>query len=162
LQDADAADVTQDVMLSVASAIRRFEYDPQRGSFRAWMAAVTRNKLNNFLAARCRRPAPVGDSCVVKLADETASAAEDREWDHDYRRRVFDWAAERVRAEVDASTWEAFRLTAIEGEPGAAAAEQLHLSIGTVYVARSRVMARLKLLVEDASDDAGLLDHLRP
>jgi RNA polymerase sigma-70 factor (ECF subfamily) len=162
LQDADAADVTQDVMSSVATGIRRFEYDPGRGSFRGWMAAVTRNKLRSFFAARERLPAAVSDSIVEKLADESMTETEEAEWNHDFRRRVFEWAAGCVRGEVEAATWEAFRLTAIEGAPGAAVAGQLQMSIGTVYVARSRVLARLRSLVAEVSDESPLPDSLRP
>src|SRR5687768_14200871 len=60
LQNADAADVAQEVMRAVAGAIRKFKYDPQRGRFRTWLLTVTRSKLNNFLAKQQRQPVGIG------------------------------------------------------------------------------------------------------
>ncbi len=54
LQDADAADLTQDVLQAVSGGIRRLDYDPRRGTFRGWLFTVVRNKLRNFLAAQKR------------------------------------------------------------------------------------------------------------
>lgn len=156
LQDADAADVAQEVMLAVASAIRRFEYDPERGSFRAWMATVTRNKLNNFLLAQQRRPFPAGDSTLMRACADGASPDECAEWDRDYRQRVFDWAAARVRSEVENRTWQAFWRTAMEHEDGKTVAESLGLSVGAVYVAKSRVIARLKEEIQSVDEEAML------
>jgi RNA polymerase sigma-70 factor (ECF subfamily) len=154
LQDADAADVSQEVMLAVASAIRRFEYDPERGSFRSWMATVTRSKLNNFFLAQQRHPIPVGDSELAQACADTPSPNESAEWDRDYRQRVFDWAAARVRPEVEERTWQAFWRTAIEREDGKTVAESLGLSVGAVYVARSRVLARLKEEVQAVDEQS--------
>src|SRR6266576_164992 len=62
LQDADAADLTQEVLRAVAGAVPRLDYDPARGSFRAWLLTVVRNKLLNFLAAARRREQGRGDT----------------------------------------------------------------------------------------------------
>src|SRR5436305_2637850 len=64
LQDADAADLTQEVLRAVARAVPRLEYDPNRGSFRGWLFTVVRNELRDWLAARRRHPAGSGDSDV--------------------------------------------------------------------------------------------------
>src|SRR5205807_4075476 len=62
LQDADAADLTQDVLQAVSGGIRRLDYDPRRGTFRGWLFTVVRNKLCNFLAARDRPGRGTGDT----------------------------------------------------------------------------------------------------
>src|SRR5438132_9043989 len=62
LQDADAADLTQDVLQAVSGGIRRLDYDPRRGPFRAWLFTVVRNKLRNFLAAQKRPGRGTGDT----------------------------------------------------------------------------------------------------
>src|SRR5437588_5372019 len=64
LQDADAADLTQEVLRAVAGAVGRLEYDPARGSFRGWLFTVVRNKLRNFLDARRRQEQGQGDSAA--------------------------------------------------------------------------------------------------
>jgi len=66
LQDADAADLMQDVMRSVSAAIGRLDYDRQQGTFRGWLFTITRNKIFNFLSARRIRPQGSGDSATIK------------------------------------------------------------------------------------------------
>jgi RNA polymerase sigma-70 factor (ECF subfamily) len=145
LQDADAADLMQEVLRSVASAAGRLEYDPGRGSFRGWLYTVTRNKLTNFLHSRQRRLRGSGDTDELeRLEEQTARADGPVEWDQEYERRLFTWAAERVRGEFKEPTWQAFWQTAVEDRAAKEVAEALGLSVGAVYVAKSRVLARLK------------------
>src|SRR5438094_6586974 len=70
LQDADAADLTQDVLQAVSGGIRRLDYDPRRGSFRGWLFTVVRNKLRNFLAAQKRPGRGTGDSNAQQRLQE--------------------------------------------------------------------------------------------
>ncbi len=71
------------------------------------------------------------------------------EFDLEYRREIFQWAAEQVRQTVTEKTWQAFSLTHIESVSVVDAAKQLNISVGTVYVSRSRVMNRLQELVKE-------------
>jgi RNA polymerase sigma factor (sigma-70 family) len=144
LQDADAADVSQEVMRAVAQAIGRFEYDRRRGRFRNWLFTVTRSKLNNFLARRQREPQGSGSTTVQQFLEAQPSAAEESGWDIAYHRRLFEVVAEQVRAEVHESTWQAFWQTVCEERDGKAVAQNLGLSVGAVYIAKSRVLARLQ------------------
>jgi RNA polymerase sigma-70 factor (ECF subfamily) len=144
LQDADAADVSQEVMRAVANAIGRFECDRGRGRFRNWLLTVTRSKLNTFLARRQRQPRESGSTTIQQLLEAKPSPEDESSWDTAYHRRLFEVAAEQVRAEVQESTWQAFWKTACEEQDGQTVARQLGLSVGAVYIARSRVLARLK------------------
>ena len=72
----------------------------------------------------------------------------------EYRRRLFRWAADEVQGEFAPSTWQAFWLTAVEGRPPADVAAELGLSVGAVYIARSRVLARLRQRIEQLGDEA--------
>src|SRR6516162_6197459 len=74
LQDADAADLMQEVLRSVSLAAKRLEYDPARGSFRGWLFTVTRNKVFNFLESRSRRVLGSGDSRMQQRLEEHADA----------------------------------------------------------------------------------------
>jgi RNA polymerase sigma-70 factor (ECF subfamily) len=144
LQDADAADLTQEVLQSVAAAVRSLVYDPRRGKFRGWLYTIARNRLLDF-QRRKRLVQGSGDSAVQELLEkQPAPEPPEADWDREYERRVFAWAAERVRVDFRPSTWQAFWLTAVEGLSGEEAAEKLDMSIGAVQVARSRVLARLK------------------
>lgn len=146
LQDADAADLMQDVLRSVSSAIGRLEYDPGKGTFRGWLYRVTRNKVYNFLESRRRHPRGTGDSNAhQRLEEHPARDAEIDDWDREYERGIFKTAADRVRNEFQPNTWQAFWLTAVDGESAGDVGKRLGLSPGAVYVAKSRVLARLKL-----------------
>src|SRR5437867_2121686 len=95
LQDADAADLTQDVLRAVAGAVGDFAYDPQRGSFRGWLFTVARNKLRNFLAARRRHVCGTGDAAVNELlAQQPDPHEEEAMWEREYEQRLLAWAAE--------------------------------------------------------------------
>ena len=151
LQDADAADLTQDVLQSVAAAVRSLVYDPRRGSFRGWLYTVARNRLRDLLRLRLVRGS--GDSAVQQLLENQPAPEGDADWDRDHQRRVFAWAAERVRVDFRAHTWQAFWLTAVEGLSSEEAGRRLGMSPGAVQVARSRVLARLKETVRPLLED---------
>src|SRR5262245_15026273 len=144
LQDADAADLTQEVLHAVARTGDRFDYDPGRGTFRAWLFTVARNKLHTFLKRRARRRN--GEVDVDRLPEEPAAPGPDEvaQWEQEYEQRLFDWAADLVRGRFQEATWQAFWLTAVEGRSAKEAASELGVSIGAIYIARSRVLARLK------------------
>ena len=149
LQDADAADLMQDVLRSISSAIGRLDYDRKQGTFRGWLFTITRNKVFNFLSARRIRPQAVGDSATNRLLAEEPSGGDDSEaWELEYQRRLAARAMERVKGEFQENTWRAFWLTAVEGAAAGDAARQVGMSPGAIYVAKSRVLARLKEEVE--------------
>jgi RNA polymerase sigma-70 factor (ECF subfamily) len=140
LQDADAADLTQEVFSS--AAVRSLKYDARRGSFRGWLYTVARSRLLDW-----RRQRPVrgsGDSAVQAQLEKHPAPEPPREWDHELERRAFALAAERVRVEFRENTWQAFWLSAVEGRSCDETARALGMSVGAVHVARSRVLARLK------------------
>jgi RNA polymerase sigma factor (sigma-70 family) len=145
LQNADAADLTQDVFLAVAQGADRFHYDPERGSFRGWLHGVTRNKIAQFLRGRRSQPVGAGDSETLRrLADEPDPGLDlDADWEQEFQRQLFRLAAANIQENFAPTTWKAFWQTAVEGRSGAAVAAELRLSVGAVYVARSRVLARL-------------------
>ncbi len=100
VQDADAADLTQDVLTRVSHAIRRLDYDPERGTFRGWLFTVVRNRWRTWAG---RPQLPREDASL----DEQPAASEDKAWEQDYRRRLFDWAVDQVKPTVASATWQA-------------------------------------------------------
>jgi len=150
LQDADAANVAQEVLLKVSVAIKEFEYDPNRGTFRGWFLTLARNGLHDFLARRNRQCLGSGDSATLALLEELPSQAEEEAlWEREYEQRVFAWAVERVRPQFKGPTWQAFWQTAVEGKSGEEAARALGMTVGAVYVAKCRVQARLRAEIQE-------------
>lgn len=149
LQPADAAEVAQEVFQAVARAIGRWDADPARGSFRGWLFRIARNLTLDRLAAHRRHPRGSGDSAMqARLEALPAPDAEDTVvFDAEYRRGLFRYAAERVRPEFRDPTWQAFWATGVEGREPAAVAAEMGLSVGAVYIAKSRVMARLRTVI---------------
>ncbi|HMC64290.1 MAG TPA: sigma-70 family RNA polymerase sigma factor [Gemmataceae bacterium] len=149
LQDADAADLTQDALRTVAVSAGRLDYDPQRGKFRGWLFTLVHRKLLDFLASKGRRLQGTGDTGVhLRLAEEPAPPADEESlWNEEYERQLLARAIDQVRDDFHEQTWQAFWLTAMEGKKAKEAAEQLGLSVTAVYMAKSRVTTELKKLV---------------
>jgi RNA polymerase sigma-70 factor (ECF subfamily) len=149
LQDADAADVTQEVLKVVAAKARCLEYDPALGSFRAWLFTVTRHTLINTQKHQSRHPRGTGDTAMHHRLDAQPAPSPDEQelWEQEYRTSRLNWAAERVRAQCEETTWQAFWRTAVEGQGARSVAESLGMSVGAVHIAKSRVIARLKAVL---------------
>jgi RNA polymerase sigma-70 factor (ECF subfamily) len=150
LQDADAADLMQDVMRSVSTAIGRLDYDRSQGTFRGWLFTITRNKIFSFLSAKNGKAQAAGDTATNRILEShaDANAGETDEWELEYQKRLARIAMDRVQHEFQPNTWKAFWLTAVEGVGAAEASKQVGISAGAVYVAKSRILARLKEEVE--------------
>ena len=148
LQDADAADLTQDVLAAVAGAVGRLEYDPARGAFRNWLFTIVRRKLANWRRGQRNRP----DGSNETLEQCPAPQAGEAEWEAEWRERLFAWACEQVRRDVADVAWQAFARTALHGQPCKQVAADLDLNVAAVYLARSRVLARLKELVRSVQE----------
>src|SRR5438876_831240 len=99
LQEADAADVAQEVMRVAAEVMPEFQYDPHRGKFRGWLLQTTRNRLHKFFARRHRAPQPASETALERFLDRESGTDEEARWDEDYRQQLFDWAAEKARPE---------------------------------------------------------------
>jgi len=153
LQDADAADLSQEVLGTVAGAVGRLEYDPRRGAFHNWLFTVVRRKLSNWRRTQRNRPDGSNDAAPDRLLEQyPASEGVEAEWEAEWEERVFAWACEQVRRDTTDTTWQAFWRTAIEGQSGKQVAADLGLSVPAVYHARSRIFARLKELVQSVQE----------
>lgn len=153
LQDADAADVTQEVFRSVARSIKGFDCDRQKGSFRGWLLTVARSKLMNFRASRQGQVLGSADTAVQRqLEAQPAAESEDDVWEQEYRRSVFEWAVGQIRGHFQDATWQAFWQTSVEGKSTRDVAEALGMSEGAIYVARCRVLAQIKKKIQEVDE----------
>lgn len=151
LQDADARDVTQNVLLQLAKQMRTFEYD-DRGRFRSWLKTITWRAWADYLRMRNRNAAVPGSLEQLEKLN-TLEAKDDLllHLEDEANREILEVALQRVRGRVKERTFEAFRLMAFDGLSGAEAGEKLGMPVGTVFVAKARVDKML-------SEEAALLD----
>lgn len=145
LQEADAADVAQNVMLRVSKAIRSFEYEPKQGRFRSWLGAITANEIATQRAKSARLPITTNEISEIDQPDPA--------WNRDFTEHVLAVAMDRIRNEFEPATWAAFDASWIRHEPPLEIATRLGTAIHAVYVNKSRVLKRLEaevmLLAED-------------
>jgi RNA polymerase sigma-70 factor (ECF subfamily) len=144
LQEADAQDVAQDVLLKLHGLMASFSYDASR-SFRAWLKTLTHHAWRDLVAERRWAGIGTGATPMAALLNNL-EAGEDLAGDlqEEFRRELLEQAMARVKARVPSQTWDAFRLTALEGFSGAAAADQIQMRTAQVYLARSKVKKRIQ------------------
>ncbi|MFO0823908.1 MAG: sigma-70 family RNA polymerase sigma factor [Gemmataceae bacterium] len=143
LQEADARDVTQNVMLELTRQMRNFEYDAS-GSFRGWLKTVAYRAWRDYLSSRKRVPPDGQDSVLNELIDTAASNDLIRRLEEEADREILELAMAQVQLRVQPHIWKAFVLTAIEGMSGAEVAVKLGMQVGSVWVARSKVQKFLR------------------
>jgi RNA polymerase sigma-70 factor (ECF subfamily) len=144
LQDADAEDVTQTVLVKLIQSLRNFAYDSSR-SFRGWLRTVARHAWRDFEDGRRHARPATGDSQVWGLM-QNLEAREDliRKLRDAFDHELLEEAKVRVRLRVAPHTWEAFRLVALEGVPVAEVAARVRMQVTMVYVAKSKVQKMLQ------------------
>jgi RNA polymerase sigma-70 factor (ECF subfamily) len=145
LQAADAEDIAQEVLATVAKAVGQWEYDPQRARFRTWLHRVANNAVLDALTRR-KPDRGSGDSKLQAVLDSrrTKDGPDSDLLRLEYRRELFRRAARQVRPEFRPDTWNAFWLTAVERRTVEAVALDLAKDPGAIYAARSRVMRRIR------------------
>ena len=147
LQDADAADLVQDVLLTLVHALPTFRYDRHK-SFRRWLRTVTLNKWRDRRKKADLKPLPGANG----LQDAVSPEDPDAFWEAEYRRHLVGRALQVMQADFQPATWKACWEYVVEGRPAAAVAAELGLTVGAVCAARFRVLGRLR------QELAGLLD----
>jgi RNA polymerase sigma factor (sigma-70 family) len=145
LQDADAQDVTQDILLKLVEKMRTFRYD-RNGSFRGWLYTVTNNAVSD-LQEHLKKPGrqASGSSDAQKLL-ENVEAREDliKHLEEEFDRELLHWAMDQAKLRVKSATWQAFELMAVKGLSGKEAAEKLNIGVAAVYVYHGRVTALIQ------------------
>ena len=147
LQTSDAADVVQEVFRSVATGLGGFRKDQPEDTFRGWLWTITRNKVRDHFRALAGRPDAQGGTTaqlqLQQVPDEAPSDTDDPTGEH-LHSKLARRAVALMQTDFEETTWQAFWLTAVEQQPPQSVAEQLDMSAAAVYMAKSRVLRRLR------------------
>ena len=148
-------DLVQDILLSVVQNLSGFRHSGRRGAFRAWLRAVAYSRACDFWRARGRQALASGDSGVAEALRqlEDPDSELNRQWDEEHDQYVLRCLLDVMALEFEASTVAAFRRVALEGATSEQAAQELGLSVGAVYIAKSRVLHRLRQHAEGLIDE---------
>jgi RNA polymerase sigma-70 factor (ECF subfamily) len=143
LQPADAEDVAQIVLLRLAEKIRAFDYDPSR-SFRGWLKTVTHHAWHDYVERR-RLVGRCGNQALESLLESRQAPDDLNDFlEAEHQHSLLEQAMIRVQARVEARTWEAFRLQALERQTASEVAPKLAMPLSAVFMAKSRVQAMLR------------------
>jgi RNA polymerase sigma-70 factor (ECF subfamily) len=142
-------DVTQQILVAIARSVEQWSDDGQPASFRRWLTRVARNIVVRYMAKERRMPGGAGGTeWLAQLHDVAAEPDQAQLQAYDFE--LIAWAAEQVRGEFKASSWSAFWKTLIEGRTVEDVAQQLGVSPGSIYMSRSRILARIRAKVKEA------------
>jgi RNA polymerase sigma-70 factor (ECF subfamily) len=150
----DLEDLSQDILLSVVKHLPTFEHSGRCGAFRSWLRTIVRNRTINYWSALDAQTQASGGSGATAALQQIADPESDlnRQWDEEHDRYVLRCLLHLVEEEFEPATLQAFRRLALDGASGAETAEELGLSVAAVYVAKSRVLQRLRQEAEGLID----------
>jgi RNA polymerase sigma-70 factor (ECF subfamily) len=146
-------DVVQQVLLAIAKSVDGWSDDGETASFRRWMATVARNIVIKFMRKERREAGCRGGTELVELLEQVPAEPDKQEIER-YEHELIVWAAEQVRHEFIDTSWAAFWATVIDGQPVADVAKELGVSRGSIYMSRSRIMARIRKQVNEVLNDS--------
>lgn len=153
LSHVEAEEVAQEVFVRVAETIKDFESDPARGTFRGWLARLTRWRIADKFRGRPRDAAGAGPSrgpeaddrtrTIERIADDK-TAALDAASEEEWQKHVFDAALGRLARRVPAKHFQIFELYTRQGWPVSRVARELGVGSASVYVISHRLTKQLK------------------
>ncbi len=150
----DLDDVVQDVLTVVVRRFPEFRREPRTGAFRGWLRTITANCLRDHWRRMNRHPVAVGGTdfgrVIEQLADEHSGVS--KMWDREHDEHVTQSLLKRIRAEFSEQTWYAFQRFALQGRSADEVAKELGMTTNAVFIAKSRVMSRLRKLGEGLID----------
>ena len=150
----DADDLVQEVMAVVVRRLPEFEHNRRPGAFRTWLRSIAVNCLRDQWRSRRRRPTATGDSDFQELLAQLEDPASGMSqlWDQEHDRHVTHRLLELLKGEFEGRTWQAFSRVALDGLAPAAVAQELGMTVNAVFIAKSRVLARLRQEAEGLVD----------
>lgn len=150
----DLEDLSQEVLLKVVKHLPSFQHSGQRGAFRSWLRTIVCGRTADYWRAMDAGTQAQGGSGAAAALEEIVDPDSElnRQWDEEHDRYVVRCLLALVEEEFEPSTLQAFRRLALDGVSGEEAARELGLSVAAVYVAKSRVLARVRQEAEGLID----------
>ena len=145
------ADATQQVLVAIARSVDGWQDDGDTASFRRWLKGVARNVTIRFMSREQREVGGQGGTDLLELLANVPDATDEQAWKYEYELVL--WAAEQVRSEFLESSWRAFWETLVRGRPVAEVAAELGVTPGSIYMSRSRILARIRTKVKEVLDE---------
>lgn len=158
LSEADSADVVQDVFVAVAKSIGKFERQKESGSFRSWLATITRNRIRDWFRSHRRRETAEGGTQAQQRMNLITAAGIPEPSDAELQlsvnlaeldRRIPARLLQILQADCEPKTWQAFWMTTVMGDAANDVADRLKMSVASVYQAKSRVLRRLRKRIDE-------------
>jgi RNA polymerase sigma-70 factor (ECF subfamily) len=142
----DLEDLRQDILLSVVQHLPGVEHSGHRGAFRSWLRTIVCNRTTDYWRAAGARTPASGCSGATAALQQIADPDSDlnRQWDEEHDRYVLGCLLDLVEQEFEPTTLRAFRRLALDGASGAEVAGELGLSVAAAYMAKSRVLQRIR------------------
>ena len=161
VQESDADDLVQEVLMTVSKELQSFDHSGQTGAFRSWLRTILTHRLRNFWRSQGRRPQPPGDSEIDRQLEQLEDPASEMSeiWNRQHDRHVVRQLLAAAESSFEPSTWRAFCRVALEGARPNLVATELGMSVNAVFIAKFRVLKRLREeaegLVESSSSFFG-------
>jgi RNA polymerase sigma factor (sigma-70 family) len=162
LTDAEAQEVVQETVITVAKKIDKLKYDPAIGSFKGWLLQITRWRIADQFRKRdpaeALRPGSADDHSTATIERVSDSRVVDLEalWEKEWRENLFEAAITRVKKKVDPKQFQIFDCYVRKEWPARKVAERLRVSIGQVYLARHRISALIKKETKQLERSSGI------
>jgi RNA polymerase sigma-70 factor (ECF subfamily) len=150
---ADADDLTQDVLAVVVRDLTKFDHNGRTGAFRAWVRGVCLNRAKGYRRKRNLRESAAGGTDSQRLMNEVADSPEAADWDREHDQYILQRLFDQLTGSFEEATMIAFRRLTFEGATGQQVATELNISVAAVFMAKSRVLRRLRELAEGLVDD---------
>lgn len=157
LHDAEAQEVVQETVITVAKKMPDFRYDPAIGSFKNWLLTITRRRINDqFRKRRPERevtetpgqtsgdPEETAETPTLNRIADPASLDLEAVWEQDWERNLMDAALEKVKRHVHPKQFQMFDLHVVKEWPGQKVAATLHTSLAQVYYAKYKLTRLLR------------------
>jgi len=151
--DRHVADVTQQLLIAIAKSVDGWKADGKSASFRRWLGCVARNVVIKFMVRERKQITGQGGSDFLAALEKTIDSSVDADLLRQYEQELILWAAERVRSEFRESSWRAFWETEVAGRSIAEVSKDLGVSVGSIYMSRSRIFARIRAIIEEVLDE---------